>query len=186
MKANELRVGMVIVFEGEECRVVQADHRSPGNKRAFIQARLARLKDGTQKEYKFSSQEDVEKAHLETHEMQYLYEEHGHYNFMNTENYEQISLGADQLGNGVHYLLPNSVVQITFCREKAVGLELPQAMEFEVTEAEPGMRTATASAAMKTAKIETGHAIKVPQFVEVGDKIRINPASDKYLDRVKK
>lgn len=186
MKASELRPGMVIVFEGEICRVVSAEHRSPGNKRAFMQTRMARLKDGTQQEKKFSSNEEVEKATVTAQEVQYLYEERGHYHFMNTENYEQMSLNADQLGHGVHYLLPNTVVQIAFCEGKPTGLELPSALEFEVTEAEPGLRTATASASYKQAKIETGHTIKVPQFVQAGDRIKVNPNTDEYIERVKK
>lgn len=185
MKANEIRPGMVLFFEGQEYRVMEAHHRAPGNKRAFIQARMQSLKDGTQREHKFSSTEEVEKAHLITHEMQYLYEEGGHYHFMNTENYEQISLDESALGHGVHYLLSNATVEITFCEGRAVGLQLPSSLVFKVIEAEPGMRTATASASMKTVKIETGHSIKVPQFVEVGDQIRVNPENDKYLDRVK-
>lgn len=185
MKANNIRPGMVIFFEGQEYRVTEAQHRAPGNKRAFIQAKMMSLKDGTQREYKFSSTEEVEKAILETHDMQYLYEEGGHYHFMNNDNYEQISLDVSQLGNGVYYLLPNNNVQITFCEGKPIGLELPSSMIFEVTEAEPGIRTATASASMKRAKIETGHSIKVPQFVEVGDKIKVNPESDEYIERVK-
>lgn len=186
MKANDLRVGMVVIMDGETYRVAEAQHRSPGNKRAFVQARLMRLKDGIQKECKFSSNDEIEKAMLEKLEMQYLYEEHGHYHFMNTENYEQMSLDQAVLGNGAHYLLPNTMVQITFCEEKATGIELPTSMEFEVIEAEPGLRAATATASYKNAKIETGHIIKVPQFVQAGDRIKVNPNTDEYIERAKK
>jgi len=185
MKANDLRPGHVIIFEGDQYRVAEAAHRSPGNKRAFIQARLMRLKDGIQREYKFASTEEVEKAILETHEMQFLYKEHDHYHFMNTQNYEQTSVQESALGNGAHYLLPNSTIQVTFFEGKAIGLELPSSMEFLVTEAEPGIRTATATASYKNAKIETGHTIKVPQFVQAGDKIKVNPNTDEYLERAK-
>lgn len=186
MKASDLRPGMVIIFEGEICRVVSAEHRAPGNKRAFVQTRMARLKDGTQQEKKFSSNDEVAKAMVTAQEMQYLYQDHGHYHFMNTENYEQILLNEEQLGHGVHYLLPNTLVQIAFCEGRPTGLELPSSLEFEVVEAEPGLRTATATASYKQAKIETGHLIKVPQFVQAGDRIRVNPNTDEYIERVKK
>lgn len=186
MKASDIRPGMVVIFEGAEYRVVEAQHRSPGNKRAFVQARLSRLKDGIQQEHKFSSNDEIEKAMLESHEMQYLYEEHGHYHFMNTKNYEQMTLNQEQLGHGAHYLLPNTVVNIAFCEGKAIGLELPSSLEFEVTEAEPGLRTATATSSYKQAKIETGHSVKVPQFVQAGDRIKVNPNTDEYIERVKK
>lgn len=185
MKANDLRPGHVVLFEGEHYRVAEATHRSPGNKRAFIQTRLMRLKDGTQREYKFSSTEEVEKIILETHEMQFLYEDHGTYHFMNTKNYEQISFGEQYLGNAAHYLLSNAIVQMTFFEGKPLGLELPSSMEFQVVEAEPGIRTATATASYKNAKIETGHIIKVPQFVQAGDRIKVNPNTDTYLERAK-
>lgn len=185
MKASDIRPGMVIKMGGELYRVVQADHRSPGNKRAFMQTRMMRLKDGIQREDKFSSTEEIEKAMMESHEMQFLYKEGTHYHFMNAENYEQIGVDETVLGNGCHYLLGNTLVKMTFCEGKPVGLEFPSSMEFEVIEAEPGMRSATATASYKLAKIETGHNIKVPQFVEVGDKIRVNPNTDEYLERAK-
>lgn len=186
MKANDIRPGMVLIMDGEEYRVTDSQHRSPGNKRAFMQVRMVRLKDGTQREEKLSSTEEVEKAVLENHEMRYLYQEATHYHFMNTENYEQISLDEENLGNGVHYLLPNAVVNITFCQGKPIGMELPSSLEFEVIEAEPSLRTATATASFKNAKIETGHVIKVPQFVQAGDRIKVNPNTDEYVERAKR
>src|SRR3990167_1663215 len=185
MKANDLRPGHIVIFEGDQYRVAEASHRSPGNKRAFIQVRLMRLKDGIQREYKFSSTEEVEKVVLETHEMQFLYQEQGHYHFMDVENYEQMSIDGTQLGNGAHYLLPNAVVHMTFFENKPTGIDLPSSLDFLVIDAEPGIGTATASASYKNAKIETGHTIKVPQFVEVGDRIKVNPNTDEYLERSK-
>ena len=186
MKANDMRPGNVIVMGGELYRCAEAIHKTPGNLRAFIQARLVRVKDGIQKEYRFASTDEVERATLEPRSMQYLYNDPAGYYFMDTENYEQITLTEAQLGSSAHYLLPESVIAVTFFNSNPVGVELPQSMEFKVIEAEPGMRTATASASYKTAKIETGHAIKVPQFVNVGDVIRVNTSTDEYLDRVKK
>ncbi|MDO8494623.1 MAG: elongation factor P [Deltaproteobacteria bacterium] len=186
MKASSLRPGMVIIVDNEFYRVTEAVHKTPGNLRAFMQTKMMRLKDGIQKEHRYAATEEVEKAAMEAMEMQFLYEENGHYHFMNTENYEQMSLTADQLGGDAHYLVANTMVKMTFCEGQPIGIDLPPSMEFVVTEAEPGLKTATASASYKIAKIETGHAIKVPQFVEVGDKIKVNPHEDKYLERVKK
>lgn len=177
---------MVVIIDGELYRCTDAVHKTPGNLRAFIQAKMVRMKDGIQKESRFASNDEIEKAVMESHEMQFLYKEQKDYHFMNTENYEQIALHEENLGNGAHYLLPNTVVQITFCEGKPVGVALPPSMEFEVIEAEPGIRTATASASFKNAKIETGHTIKVPQFVTVGDRIKVNPNTDQYIERGKK
>ena len=185
MKASELRPGNIVIMDGELYRVAEAVHKTPGNLRAFIQARMMRMKDGIQKEMRFASSDDIEKAVLDNHEMQFLYKEQNQLHFMNTENYEQVGVEEAQLGNAAHYLLPNAVVQMTFFDEKPIGIDLPTSMEFAVVEAEPGMRTATASASYKNAKIETGHTIKVPQFVEAGDRIKINPNTDTYLERGK-
>lgn len=185
MKASDLRPGMTVIIDGDLYRVAEAVHKTPGNLRAFIQAKMVRIKDGTQKESRYASGDEIEKAVMESHEMQFLYKDQHEYHFMNVENYEQIALNEVSVGNGAHYLLPNIVVQITFCEGKPVGVALPSSMEFEVTEAEPGIRTATASASFKNAKIETGHMIKVPQFVQAGDRIKINPNTDQYIERAK-
>jgi len=185
MKASDLRVGNIVIMNGELYRCAEAIHKTPGNLRAFIQAKLVRLKDGIQKEMRFASSDDIEKAMLETHDMQFLYADQGILHFMNTENYEQTSTTAELLGPAAHYLLPEALVQMTFYEEKPIGINLPPAMEFEVVEAEPSMRSATATSSYKNAKISTGHTIKVPQFIEVGDRIRVNPNTDQYLERGK-
>ncbi len=180
-----MRPGNIVLMERELHRVVESVHKTPGNLRSFFQVKLVRLRDGTQKEFRFSGTDDIEKVILTPRSMQYLYKDTNGYNFMDTENYEQISLSEKQLGDSVNYLLPESVIEVTFYEENPIGVTLPQSMEFKVTEAEPGMRTATASASYKTAKIETGHAIKVPQFVSIGDVVRVNTTTGEYLDRVK-
>ena len=181
-----MRPGNVVVMDGELYKVVEAIHKTPGNLRAFIQAKLMRLKDGVQKEQRLASTDDIEKAILEPRSMQYLYKDSEGYHFMDTTNYEQTFLSEAQLGGSAPYLLPESLLVVTYHNDQPIGVALPQSMEFKVIEAEPGMRTATASASYKTAKIETGHAIKVPQFVCVGDVVRVNTTTGEYLDRVKK
>lgn len=186
MKGNDLRPGMIIIFEDDLYRVTEAVHKTPGNKRAFMQVKMSRLKDGIQRENKFSSTEDVEKAFLQKAPMQFLYQDNDGFHFMNTENYEQTVLSGDLLGNTVNYLQENLNVDVTFHEQTPVGVELPQAMEFKVVEAEPGIKKATASASFKQATIETGLSVKVPQFIEAGDMIRVNTETNEYLDRVKK
>lgn len=186
MKAKEIRPGNVIVMNNELFRVLESVHKTPGNLRAFIQVKMVKVKDGTQREHRFASTEDVEKAMIDARSMQYLYKDAAGYHFMNTENYEQIALSAEQLGSNANYLLPESILNVTFYEENPIGIELPQSMEFKVIEADPGARAATASPSFKTAKIETGLTIMVPQFVNVGDVIRINTESNEYLERAKK
>ena len=186
MKATDLRPGMIVLYEGELFRVTEAAHRTPGNKRAFIQGKLFRLKDGVQRECKFSSGDEIEKAHLDARAVQYLYNDSAGYHFMDTENYEQFVLNRESLGNAIHYLIPNHTLEITFHEGTAIGVELPPSMEFTVVETEPNLKNATATSSYKQAKIETGYAIKVPQFVETGDRIRVNPRTDEDLERGKK
>ena len=186
MKANDIRAGWVIDFEGRSYRVISAEHRSPGNKRAFMQVRMVNISDGTQREHKFGSTEEVEKLNVHQQTMQFLYNDGAIYHFMNTENYEQSELQADLLGNAVYYMQPEAVIEIEYCEGKPVGVKLPASMEFEIIESEPGIKNATATTSFKQAQINTGHTIKVPQFIEVGDRIKVNPAEDKYLERVKK
>lgn len=185
MKANDIRAGWVIDFEGRSYRVLSSEHRSPGNKRAFIQVKMANIVDGTQREHKFGSTEEVEKLNVFQHTMQFLYNDGAIYHFMNTANYEQSELPADLLGNAVYYMQPEATVEVEYCEEKPVGVRLPPSMEFEIIETEPGIKNATATTSFKQAKISTGHTIKVPQFIEVGDRIKVNPAEDKYLERAK-
>lgn len=184
--ANQLRPGMVIEYEGALWQCLEAQHRTPGNKRAFMQAKMRNVEDGLQKEFRFSSTDVLERAILRERQMQFLYKEGDFYNFMDTENYEQIQLGEDAIGTSANFLMPDAVVTVTLYEEKPLGVKLPSSMIFTVTEAEPGMKTATASASKKNAKIETGMTVKVPQFIEIGEKIIINTETGEYLERAKK
>lgn len=176
---------MTVEYEGKIWQCLEAEHRTPGNKRAFVQAKMRSVMDGTQKEFKLSSTETLERIHLREREMQYLYGDGDAYHFMDLENYEQIQIGAQMLGNAVHYLLPDVHVQITFHDTSPIGVVLPATLNFRVIEAEPNLKSSTASSQFKNAKIETGLMIKVPQFVEVGGKIKIKTDTGEYVERVK-
>lgn len=177
---------MIIEHEGKLWQCLEAIHKTPGNKRAFVQAKLRNIPDGNQMVTKFSSTESLERAHLREKTMQFLYADDEFFNFMNTENYEQIQVGKALLGDSANYLLPETQVNVTFYEEMPVGVHLPTTMEFEVTEAEPNLKTATATAAYKNAKIETGGTVKVPPFIEAGERIIVNTETGEYVSRAKK
>jgi len=185
MNANDIRKGNIILHNGEPHQVMDFQHRTPGNLRAFVQVRLRNLKNGNSYEVRYSSTETVERAILEHHDMEFLYQDDTLYHFMNTENYEQVALNADALGDAAKYMTPGIRVQISFYEGQPIAVELPPTIELEVVETEPEVRGATASNSPKTAKLENGVVVMVPPFVKQGDRIRINPSEDKYLERVK-
>ena len=135
-------------------------------------------------EYKFRSEDRLEQAALETRTMQYLYSDGDFHIFMDTDNYEQISLRAEDIGELRWYLLPCQVVEIEFFDGNAVGISLPSSVELEVTDTQPALKRATATASYKPAVLETGITIQVPPFIEAGDRIRVDTSEGKYLERV--
>ena len=185
MQATQLRVGNIIEHEGQLWRVMQATHRTPGNKRGFMQAKLRNLRSGTQTEYRFASEDRVERVSLEQHEAEYLYERGGRYTFMNTENYEQIELGPEELGDAVNYLIPNSRIEVEFHESKALGVTLPKTIDLKIVEAAPGIKTATVSNVLKPAKTETGLVVGVPNFINEGDVITVDTETGEYVGRAK-
>ncbi|MBI5892208.1 MAG: elongation factor P [Deltaproteobacteria bacterium] len=183
--ATQLRVGMTILYNGEPYRVVSVQHITPGNWRGMVQTKMKGLKTGATVENRFRSEDKIEKAHMEQHEMEYLYSSGTDYYFMNTENYEQITLGADELGDNVYYLTPNIRFMVDFYEGRPVGIEPPQVVELTVTETAPNLKGATATNSLKPATLETGIVVNVPAFIEVGEKIRVDTSEGKYLERAK-
>jgi len=184
INATQLREGMIIVHNRDLYRVASVRHLTPGNKRGFMQTKLKNLRTGVGTENKFRSEDRVEQATLETRAMQYLYPDGDLYHFMDVENYEQISLSAEDVGDLLFYLLPNQFVEIEFFDGRPVGISPPSSVELEVTETQPTLKGATASASYKPAKLETGVMVQVPPFIRVGDRIRVDTAEGKYLERV--
>ena len=183
IQASQMRTGMCILFEGDICRIMNVQHVTPGNWRGFVQARMRNLRNGNSFEHRFGSTEKVERAILDTSPMEYLYSDPSGHHFMNQETYEQVSLDDETLGDSMLYLLPNTVIQVDFHEERAVGIELPNTVALEVVDTEPSMKGATASASYKPAKMETGLTVMVPPFIEVGTKIIIDTRENKYLSR---
>jgi elongation factor P len=185
MQANDIRKGMIIIYNGNPCRVLDFQHRTPGNLRAFVQAKLRNVKTGSSAEVRFSSTENIERASLEEHEMEYLYSDADQHHFMNTENYEQLALDNETLGHAIGYLVPGTKIQIEFFEGQPLGVELPPAVELTVVETQPEMKGATASNSPKPAKLETGVTVQVPPFIKEGDRIRVDPSKGVYLERAK-
>ena len=181
--ATQMRPGMVIKHNGELHAVFSVEHRTPGNLRAFIQAKLRNLRTGAMYEHRFRSADAIEKINVDETEMEYLYQDDGDYYFMNTETFEQLHLNRDILGDAVDYLIPNLQIKVEFYDGKPVGVELPQTVELKVIETEPGLKSATASSVTKPAKLETGLVVQVPPFVNEGEKIRVDTAEGAYLSR---
>jgi elongation factor P len=181
--ATQMRPGMIIKHNDQLHSVFKVEHRTPGNLRAFIQAKLRNLRTGAMFEHRFRSGDAIEKVTVDEINMEYLYQDDVGYVFMNQENYEQLTLGSDTLGDAVEYLIPNMTLRVEFFDGKAVGVELPQTVDLTVVETEPGIKSATASSVTKPAKTETGLVVQVPPFINEGDRIRVDTAEGAYLSR---
>jgi elongation factor P len=184
VKATQLRPGMIIRHEGELYTIFSVDHRTPGNKRGSMQTRMRSLRSGSMLDYRFRAEETIERAILDDIQFEYLYADGDIYHFMNSENYEQLSLQKDILGDAVNYLIPNMPVKLEFYEGKAMGILLPDTVDLRVVDTEPSIQKATASAVMKSAKLETGLIINVPPFVGNGDMVKVDTAEARYIQRV--
>lgn len=184
INATQIRKGMVLKVDDELFKVIESTHITPGKGQALIQAKLRKLRDQTLHDYRFRSKDRVEQAYLETLEMEFLYPEGGDFIFMNVENFEQIKLSDEVLGASVNYLIPNVVFSIEMFEGKPVGVTPPMTIELKVVETEPFLKGATQSASSKPATLETGITLNVPQFIQMGDFIRIDTREDKYIERV--
>jgi elongation factor P len=181
--ATQLRPGMVIKHNNDLHSVFSVEHRTPGNLRAFIQAKLRNLRTGAMFEHRFRSPDPIEKITVDEIEMEYLYNDGDSYYFMDTSNYEQTHLTKETLGDAVDYLIPNLQIKVEFFDGKAVGVELPQTVVLTVLETEPGLKSATASSVTKPAKTETGLVVQVPPFINEGEKIKVDTSEGAYLSR---
>jgi elongation factor P len=182
---SDVRKGMVIVHEGQLCYVVDRELRTPGNLPSKLTLKLKNLKTGFVNDQRVHPSDKVEQAYLEKREMQYLYKDSDGYVFMDTETYDQITLGADMVGDQMAYLKEENKVQVTFHEGKALSVELPATVELKVTETDPSLKGATAAAQYKPATLETGLKITVPPFIEIGETIQVDTRDGKYIGRVK-
>jgi elongation factor P len=176
---------MVIKHDNDLYRVVEAMHKTPGNLRGMVQAKIRHLKTGSISDHRFRSVDMVERAILDETEMEFLYQDGDMYHFMNNESFEQIGLSAEVLGDAVPYLMANIKLKINMFEDRPVGIELPQSVEMTVMETEPAIKGASVSNVGKPAKMETGLIVQVPAFIAEGERIRIDTASGAYVERVK-
>lgn len=183
--ANDLRKGNTIILDGTPCKVMEFDRNQPGKGGAIVQTRLRNLVTGNSFDHRFRSSENVERAVLDQHEMEYLYSDGELHHFMNTDSYEQIGMSEDDLGDAAKWLMAGLKIQIEFYEGSPIGVELPQSMELVITETEPVMKGATASNSNKPATLENGVTLYVPPYMTEGEKIRVNPSEEKYMERVK-
>lgn len=174
---------MVVKFNNDLYSVFKMEHRTPGNLRGFVQVKMRNLRSGTMIEHRFSSEDRVDRAALEEHEMEYLYDDGEYYYFMNTENFEQMHLTREILGDAVEYLIPQLKVNIEFYEGKPLGVELPPTVDLTVVETEPGLKGASVSNVTKPAKLETGLVVQVPPFINEGEKVRVSTAEGTYQER---
>lgn len=185
MNANDLRPGMIIRHNNELYSIHKAEHRTPGNLRAFVQARMRSLRSGALIDHRFRSEDTVERAVLDEVEMQYLYSDGDSYFFMNTRNYEQIHLAESVVGDRALYFVPDVLLKVEFFEGRPVDIALPATVDLKVLETEPGLKGGSATNVMKPAKLETGLVVQVPPFVNEGDVIRVDTADGAYLERAK-
>lgn len=185
ISANDIRKGMVIVHEGAPVRVMDFHHHTPGNLRAMVQARLRNLLTGNSFEYRFRSSDTIERVVLEQHKMNYLYSDGSHHHFMNSETFEQVALTEDELGDAAQWLMPDLNIEVEFYNGTPIGVELPATMELVVSRTDPPLKGATASNSNKPATLENGVTISVPPFIVEGERIKVNPAEARYMERVK-
>jgi elongation factor P len=174
---------MLIKFEGNLCRILELHHITPGNKRGHVLCKMRDIRSGRLMDNKFRAEDDVERATLDEHEMQFLYRDGEAYHFMNTESYEQIHLSQEVLGDSALYLLPDALIKVEFYEVEPVGIHLPLTVDLKVADTVPGIKGATASAQIKPATMETGLVVNVPSFINTGDTIRINTETGEYLGR---
>jgi elongation factor P len=180
--ATQMRPGMVIKYKDDLHLVFSVEHRTPGNLRAFIQAKLRNVRTGAMFTERFRSPDPIDRVFVDEIKMEFLYNDGDDYYFMD-EKFEQTMLKRETLGDAVDYLLPNLTIGVSYHDGKAVGIELPLVVEMTVVETEPGIKSATASSVTKPAKLETGLVVQVPPFINEGEKIRVDTAEGAYMSR---
>ena len=183
--ASNMRRGMAIMFNGEPARVLDFHHHTPGNLRALVQAKLRKLRTGIQFEHRFRATDTVDIANLETHNLNFMYKAGTTYHFMNAENYDQLEVEEEDLGDNAKWMTEGMQIVAEFYEGRPIGIQMPTALVLEVVDTAPVMKTATKTASSKPALLNNGISVNVPEFIQTGEKIRVNPETGEYLDRAK-
>lgn len=183
ISVNDFKTGLTIEIDNDVWSVIDFQHVKPGKGAAFVRSKLRNLRNGNIQEKTFRAGEKVQKALVETRRMQYLYESGGDYTFMDNQTYDQISLPEERLEYELNFLQENMEVQIVTYKGETIGIQLPNTVELEVVETDPGIRGDTATGGNKPAKLVTGFTVQVPLFVNVGDRLIVDTRSGAYVSR---
>ncbi len=182
--ATALRVGFLVLYNGKPCRVSTVMHRTPGNLRGFVQAKLVDIVTGSNQEIRFSTDDKLERAVLDEHKLQFSYKGGDNFNFMNTESYEMVELSAEVLGDNAGYLTEGMMITASYFDGRVVGIEPPMFVELRVTETTPNIKGAAVQNTSKPAILETGLEIKVPPYIEEGDRVKVDTRTGEFSERL--
>jgi elongation factor P len=181
--ANDIRKGQVIKYNGEPHLVMETQHRTPGNLRAFVQVKMRNLRYGKALDQRFASTDSIEVLPTDRRKLEFSYADRGTYAFMDPNTFDQIELSEQQLGDVKNYLTTGGQVDVLFVDEKPISIDLPSTVALKVVESAEGIKGDTASNVQKPAKLETGLIVQVPLFVKEGEIIRVSTADATYLGR---
>ena len=180
---NDIKNGMTIIIDGNLCQIVEFQHVKPGKGSAFVRMKLKNLRTGAIVENSYNTNIKIERARVEHNPMQFLYVDGDNYVFMNTETYDQVEVPGSKLENEKKFLKEGLEIKLDYYEGELIGVSLPEKIEFEIVETEPAVKGNTTNNAMKDAKIETGYTVKVPLFINQGEKIIISTSDGKYSSR---
>ena len=181
--ATDLRVGNLVIYNGKPHRVASMMHRTPGNLRGFVQAKLVNIETGSNQEIRFATDDKLERAVLDEHKLQFSYKAGDDYHFMNTESYEMVELSKDVLGENTGYLIEGMVISAQYFEGRVVGIDPPMFVELKVTETTPNIKGAAVQNTSKPAILETGLEIKVPPYIEEGDRVKLDTRTGEFVER---
>lgn len=180
---NDIKNGMTIIMDGNLCTIQEFQHVKPGKGPAFVRIKLKNLRTGSTTEDTYNTNIKIQKAHIDKTEVQYLYNSGDTYTFMNNETYEQIEVPAKVLGDNIKFIKEGLTINLDIYEGEIIGITLPEKVEYEVIETEPAVKGNTTNNANKDAKIETGYVVKVPLFINQGEKIIVSTKDGKYSGR---
>ncbi len=183
LSTNDFKTGVTLELDGEVYQIIDFQHVKPGKGAAFVRCKLRNMQNGAVIEKTFNPGDKFPKGRVDRREFQYLYNDGSEYNFMDMETFDQTMLSTDLLGDAVRYLKENMIISVLIFHGKPIGVDLPNCVELEVIETDPGIKGDTASGGSKPATLETGYVIQVPFFINTGDILQIDTRTGQYLKR---
>jgi len=183
VNANEIRKGQAILHNNDVCVVLEVTHRTPGNLRAFVQGIIRSIRTGKSMDVRWTSYEKLETVPLNSRRMEFSYKNGDDFVFVDPENYEEVTLSAEFIGDAKNYIVENASVTITFVEEKAVQVEIPASVALTVADAPEGLRGDSANNVQKAVTLETGLVIQAPLFIKTGEKVKVDTRTGKYMER---